>query len=133
MGKKAKKETQEEPSTVAGAVVADTSDGLRLTDHPRAKRTIATAKGWGGLAGFGLGLLLGIRAGLPTTDALVRALEIGIVAYLATWAVAVVVWKQIARAEVEEMRRILVAAAEQAEAEVARRRAERQAEEAHTV
>lgn len=128
MGRKAK-----EPDAGAGApVVPDTSDGLRLTDHPRAKRTIATAKGWGGLGGFGLGMLLATRAGLPTTDALLRAIEVGVVAYLLTWAVAVVVWKQIARAEIEELRRILVAAADQAEAEVARRRAEREAEEART-
>lgn len=133
MAKKDKKSKKDKKGEAGdAAVVVDTSDGLRLTDHPRAARTIRAAKGWGGLAGFGLGLLLGTRAGLPTSDALLRAIEIGVVAYLLTWAVAVVVWKQIARAELEELRRILVAAAEQAEAEVARRRAEREAQEART-
>ena len=129
MAKKRKKADEPDGETVDGA---DTSDGLRLTDHPRAARTIRAAKGWGGLAGFGLGLLLASRAGLPNGDAVLRALQVGIVAYLATWALAVVVWKQIARAEIEELRRILVAAADKAEAEVARRRAEREAEEART-
>ena len=129
MAKRKDKRAKEEE---AGPAVVDTSGGLRLTDHPRAARTIRKAKGWGGLVGFGLGVLLGTRAGLPTTDALLRAIEIGVVAYLVTWGVAVVVWKQIARAEIEELRRILVAAAEQAEAEVARRRAEREAKEART-
>lgn len=128
MARKAKKGQDEEASGAAAG--PDTSGGLRLTDHPRARRTIATAKGWGGLAGFGLGLLLATRAGLPTSDAILRAIMIGAIAYLLVWAVAVVVWKQIARAEIEEMRRILVAAAEQAEAEVARRRAELEAKEA---
>lgn len=121
------------PADGEAAGVVDTSDGLRLTDHPRAKRMIATAKGWGGLGGFGLGFLLAQRAGLPLADALLRALQVGIVAYLLTWAAAVVVWKQIARAEVEQLHRILVAAADQAEAEAARRRAEREAQEARTV
>jgi hypothetical protein len=110
----------------------DTSAGLRLTDHPRAHRTIGVVKSWGGLAGFALGLVLGARAGLPTTDALLRGIGMGVVSYMIAWAGAVAVWRQLARAEVDEMRAILVDASRKADAEVARRRAEREAAKART-
>lgn len=108
----------------------DTSGGLRLTDHPRAQRAIGAVKGWGGLVGFVAGILLGTRAGLPTSDAVLRGLGLGVVAYLIAWAGAVVVWRQLARAEVEQLRARFIAAAEQAEAEIERRRAELDAHEA---
>lgn len=108
----------------------DTSGGLRLTHHPRAQRTIGVVKGWGGLAGFLAGVLLGTRAGVPTADAVLRGIGLGVVAYLVAWAGAVAVWRQLARAEVEQLRARFVAAAAQAEAELERRRAERDAAEA---
>ena len=37
--------------------------GLRLSTHPRARRDIAVAKGWGGIAGFAIVALLSHRAG----------------------------------------------------------------------
>lgn len=108
----------------------DTSGGLRLTQHPRAQRAISAVKGWGGLIGFAGGVLLGTRAGLPTADAVLRGIGLGIAAYLVAWAGAVVVWRQLARAEIEVLRSRLIAAAEQAEAEIERRRAELDAKEA---
>jgi len=122
-----KKKTDE-----TAAQAADTSGGLRLTDHPRARSAIATAKGWGGLIGFAAGVFLASRAGVPTSDALLRGVEIGIGGYLVAWAGAVVLWRQIARAEIEQTRRMFIAAAERAEAEIERRRAQRRAQETRT-
>lgn len=95
---------------------ADTS-GIRLSAHPRARRHIATAKAWGGLGAFGLVALLSQRAGLPLGDLLWRSLVGGIVGYVAGWALAVVVWRQLALAQIERLRRQLIADAERREAE----------------
>ncbi len=105
----------------------DTSGGLRLTDHPRAQRQIATVKAWSGLAGFALGGLLAGRTGLPIADVLLRGLLAGIGTYLVAWALGVSVWRQLARAEVDHMRRMFEAAHAQAQAEADRLRAEREA------
>ena len=72
----------------------------RLSAHPRAQRQIREAKAWGGLAGFVLVALLSRQAGVPLFDAGVRALAGGMVAYVAAWALAVAVWRHLARAEV---------------------------------
>lgn len=114
----------------AEAAEPDLSGGLKLTDHPRAQRSIGVVKGWGGLAGFVLGTLLALRTNLPLADATLRGLLVGIGAYLAAWAAAVVVWRQLARAELEEMRRFIAEAAAAAEAEAEARRAARAAEAA---
>jgi hypothetical protein len=72
----------------------------RLSAHPRAVRQINQAKAWGGIVGFVLVGLLAKQAGSTDADALTRALMAGIALYLAAWVLAVVVWRQIARAEV---------------------------------
>lgn len=123
-----KKSKDAQPTDAAVPAVPDTSGGLRLTHHPRAQRQIAKAKGWGGLAGFGVGFLAGRSAGLPLEDVLVRALGVGMAAYFFVWAAAVVVWRQIARVELDQMRRRIIEMAEAAEAEMERRRAELAAE-----
>ncbi len=86
----------------------------RLVDHPRAQRSIARSKAWAGLAGLVLALLLSLQAGLSAQDALARALAGGLVAYVAAWAVAVAVWTQLARAELDAHRERLLAQREQA-------------------
>ncbi|HEU4976370.1 MAG TPA: hypothetical protein VFT50_14855 [Baekduia sp.] len=86
-------------------------DGIRLSAHPRARRHIAMAKGWGGLGAFALVVWLSQRAGVPTGDALLRGLIGGIAGYLVSWGVAVTVWRQIALAELERLRRRLLAQA----------------------
>lgn len=106
----------------------DTTGGLRLTDHPRAQRHISTVKGWSGLVGFALGALLSRRTGLPIEDALLRGLIAGTGAYLVAWALGVTVWRQLARAEVDHMRRLFEAAHAQAQAEAERLQAEREAQ-----
>lgn len=68
--------------------------GPSVAGHPRAARAVARAKGWGGLCGF----LLGGYLALPTSTlagAGLRALEAGVVCYVAVWAGAVFVWRRL--------------------------------------
>ena len=76
-----------------------------VANHPRAGAQVARAKAWGGLGGFALVALLSLRAGVPTADALLRALLAGVVAYVATWAAAVLVWRHLVVAELRAVRR----------------------------
>jgi len=92
---------------------------VRLSTHPRAKRHIAMAKGWGGLAGFALVLILSLRAGAPAFDAGWHALLAGIGFSTLGWAAAVSVWRQVAVAEVRAAQRRLQAMADAARAEAA--------------
>jgi hypothetical protein len=66
--------------------------GIRLSAHPRARRHIAMAKGWGGLGAFALVVYLSRGAGLLWADAFLRGLVGGIAGYLAAWMIAVTVW-----------------------------------------
>jgi hypothetical protein len=84
--------------------------GIRLTAHPRARRDIGLAKGWGGLGAFVLVLVLSLQAGVPTAEALLRAIGGGVVGYVVAWGVAVTVWRHLALAEVERARRRLLEA-----------------------
>lgn len=78
---------------------------MRLSEHPRARAGIRRAKGAAGLAAFAIVALLALRANLPLPDVALRALIGGLVGYFVGWAVAVMVWKQIALAELEQARR----------------------------
>ena len=57
------------------------------------------AKGWGGLAGFGLAAYLSYKAGVPTVDVGVRAVLAGLAGYMLAWACAVTVWRHLVLAE----------------------------------
>jgi hypothetical protein len=109
-------------------VKAPGGEGIRLSAHPRARRHIAIAKGWGGLIAFLLALKLSRGAALPWPDAIERSVVAGIVGYVVAWAIAQTVWRHIALAELEQLRKKLIAMAEQQaaerEAEVAAREAE---------
>jgi hypothetical protein len=83
----------------------------RLSAHPKARRQIRAAKAWSGLTVFLLVQILAVRAGLPMFDAGLRALAAGVAAYVAAWLIAVVVWRQLALAEVEALKQRLIAAA----------------------
>ena len=72
----------------------------RLSQHPKARRQIREAKAWSGIGGFLLVLLLSLEGGALPFDAGVRALAAGAGCYVAGWALAVLVWTQLARAEV---------------------------------
>ncbi|HEX7289903.1 MAG TPA: hypothetical protein VF250_02140 [Conexibacter sp.] len=76
-----------------------------VANHPRAGAQVARAKAWGGLAGFALVAVLSLRAGVPTADALLRAVLGGVVAYVAAWACAVAVWRHLVIAELRAVRR----------------------------
>ena len=72
----------------------------RLSAHPRARRQIREAKGYGGATGFVLVALLSLQADVTYFDAGVRALVAGVACYVVAWAIAVAVWRHLARAEV---------------------------------
>jgi hypothetical protein len=72
---------------------------IRLRDHPRARRQIDLARGWGGIGAFAFVALLGLHAGLPPATVGLRALIAGVVGYVAAWALAVMVWRHLAVAE----------------------------------
>jgi hypothetical protein len=74
-------------------------DWVRLSAHPRAKRSIARCKAIGGLGGFLIGFWLASSGGMPAWDTGLRALLGGITGYVLIWIAAVQVWRQIALAE----------------------------------
>lgn len=100
------------PTAVAEAAVAPSGDGIRLSAHPRARRHIAIAKGWGGLIAFLVVLKISRGAALPWPDALGRAVVGGVIGYITLWVIAQTIWRHIALAELEDLRRRLVAKAE---------------------
>lgn len=73
----------------------------RLSSHPRARRQIREAKAWAGLVGFVLVALLSLQGGTPLFEAGVRALIAGLACYVVGWALALAVWRHVARAEVK--------------------------------
>ena len=83
-----------------GARRARQSRDVRLSAHPRAQRQIRDAKAWAGIVGFVLVFLLSLQASQPLFDAGLRALVAGLVCYVLGWALAVAVWRHVARAEV---------------------------------
>jgi hypothetical protein len=97
----------------ATEVLGTTGAGIRLSAHPRARRHIGMAKGWGGLLAFLLVIKLARGAALPWPDALERAVIGGVVGYVVAWAIAQTIWRHVALAELEQLRRKLVAMAEQ--------------------
>jgi hypothetical protein len=104
----AKKDKEKDPLAPADS----DGEGIRLSAHPRARRHIAIAKGWGGLIAFAVVLKLARGAGLPWPDAIERGVLGGIVGYLAAWMIVQTIWRHIALAELEELRRRLIARAE---------------------
>jgi hypothetical protein len=86
-----------------------TPGALRLATHPRAPQQIAMAKGWGGLLGFVFVGWTSHAAGATVFESGLRAIAGGLALYVLAWAAAVVVWQQIAKAEVERARRRAVA------------------------
>jgi hypothetical protein len=94
---------------------------ISVAAHPRAAGAIRRAKGYGGLGGFVLGAALSLRAGVPVPDAALRGVEAGAGGYVALWFATVMVWRQLAVAEIEAVRRRLLDAAER---EIERKAAE---------
>jgi hypothetical protein len=85
------------------------ASALTLAGHPRAVRSVARAKSWGGLIGFALGGYLSLRTH-TVPDAGLRALAAGLGCYVATWAAAVFLWRRLVVAELSHARQQLIAA-----------------------
>jgi hypothetical protein len=102
MAKKSK-QSAEQPTTIA----PPTSNDVKVSAHPKARRSIRAAKGWGGLAAFFFVAFLSWHNGTDFTHTAVRALLAGMAGYVVTWTAAVYVWRQIAVAEVRQRARIL--------------------------
>lgn len=101
-GKKAKKKG-EAPAAASG-------DAPSLAAHPRAVRSVARTKSWGGLFGF----LFAGYVSLPTStiaEAGLRALIAGVVCYVASWAAAVFVWRRLVVLELKAREQQLIVAA----------------------
>ena len=78
---------------------ASASAGPSVASHPRASYQVRRAKGWGGLAGFGIAAYLSYKAGVPTADLGLRALIAGVAGYMLAWACSVTVWRHLVLAE----------------------------------
>ncbi len=72
---------------------------IRLRDHPRARRQIDLARGWGGIAAFALVAATGPPRRRAAGGAGLRALLGGVLGYVACWGLAVMVWRHLAVAE----------------------------------
>src|SRR3954466_7974862 len=92
---------------------------IAIANHPRAQHQINVLKSYAGLAAFGLAAYLAWKGGAEFVDVATRALLWGVAVYVAVWAMAVQVWRQIAVAEVraaeKEWKRRNEAEAEQVE------------------
>ena len=77
-----------------------TQSAISVAAHPRSASAVRRAKGLGGLLGAVLATLLSTKAGLPPFDAMLRGLAGGIFGYIALWAIAVSVARQLVIAEV---------------------------------
>lgn len=75
-----------------------------IDDHPKARRSIETTRSWAALITCGLVALVSSQAGVTTFDALARGLVAGVIMFVLAWAVAVMVWREIVRAEIAQAR-----------------------------
>jgi hypothetical protein len=110
------------PDTMAkqkDAKAAHAADEPRLSQYPKAQQQINSAKAWGGLVLFLLVGFVSMQQGLPAFTVGFRALVAGMVGYVAAWAIALVVWRQVAINEVKTMRARLTADADAESADVA--------------
>jgi predicted lipid-binding transport protein (Tim44 family) len=92
----------------------DASGAPSVAAHPRAARSVARAKGWGGLAGFLIAGYLSLPTGTLAGAAL-RALVAGSVCYVAAWAGAVFVWRRLVVIEIKNREQQLLSAVHVAE------------------
>jgi hypothetical protein len=83
-----------------GAAAEAAGGGPSIAAHPRAARSVARAKSWGGLGGFLVGGYLSLPIG-TLAEAGLRALIAGVVCYVAVWACAVFVWRRLVVLEIK--------------------------------
>jgi hypothetical protein len=72
---------------------------VSLSEHPRAGRSIRVTKAWGGLLAFGVTGFASHATGMGLDGTALRALVGGIIGYLLTWWLAIVVWRNLLQAE----------------------------------
>jgi len=89
---------------------------VRLSQHPRARRQIRQAKGWGALAACALAGYMSWHSGAPVVDTALRALLWGVVGYVAVWAFAQQVWRHLALAELRVAEKVALERVRAAEA-----------------
>jgi hypothetical protein len=108
---KAAKKPKKEPKAAKGAKVDASADKLpSVAGHPRAARSVARAKSWGGLIGFALGAYFSAPTNTLAGTGL-RALAAGVICYVATWAGAVFVWRRVVVLELRGREAQLIEAA----------------------
>ena len=73
---------------------------IRISNHPRAQRSINVVKSYAGLGAFLFAGYSSWHAGNEFIDVATRALMWGVAAYVLVWALAVQVWRHLAIAEV---------------------------------
>src|SRR5215212_1511911 len=83
-----------------GAKKRSAAPGIAVANHPRARHQINLVKSYAGLAAFAVAGYFSWKSGAEYVDVATRALLWGVAAYVAVWAMAVQVWRQIAIAEV---------------------------------
>ena len=81
--------------------MAKRSAQIKLSEHPRAKSSIAMAKSWGALLAFAVVGLASWRAGVAPFDVGLRALAAGVAGWVLGWFAAVQLWRHLAVAEVK--------------------------------
>jgi hypothetical protein len=79
--------------------------GIAVANHPRARHQINLLKSYAGLAAFAFAGYASWKGGAGYLDVAVRALLWGTATYVAVWAMAVQVWRQVAVAEVRAAER----------------------------
>lgn len=117
---KKKKDKDADPEAPDAAEGTPAKRALRLADHPRAIGQIRTVRSWCALLAFLAVGLYSQHSGVTLESTLTRALEAGLIGYLVAWAGMVMIWRQLAQAEIETARRKIVAAMLELEAEAAR-------------
>jgi hypothetical protein len=78
---------------------AAATPSVSLAAHPRALTAVRRLRARFGIAGLLIVAFLAHRAGVPGPDCLLRGLLGGVVAYFASWACAVAVYRQLVLAE----------------------------------
>jgi hypothetical protein len=79
---------------------------VRISEHPRARRSIGLAKSYAGLAAFLVAGYVAWKAGLEFVDVALRAVGWGLAAYVLVWTLAVHVWRHLAIAEVRAVEKM---------------------------
>lgn len=94
------------PKDAQGAESAggDEDRPYTIDDHPNARRSIEHTRSWAAVVSFALVTLMSVQAAVPAFDAGVRGLIAGVLAYVLAWSVAVTIWREVVRSELEAAR-----------------------------